>query len=400
MIRRSVLIGVASLVLSLLFHGVGLDLVFRDAPEPTADLAEAELAALGTAFEDVAERAPEPEPPEPAQTPEPPVETPPEPEAADIPTSEALVASENPRNTPTPDTGSAESPEPQAAGTPDPETADPPGGAPPAQIAETPSAPPPASGAAEEDMADAEQVEPGEPEQAPTPEIALAVPVQDLSPATPPVTEAEVPDASQAESPDIPVVVASLPEPEVFEAEEDVQDQLANTENANPSPQAVTASVRPPLPERRRPGDDALTADASREPEAADSNQAQLIESPLTLYQRDGVDLFAGQSSSRRSQGLSFLDSRSTGNSSETNYAGRVLTHLNRVPSIRVSGRGTARVFFQIDPDGSVAWVDVVDSSGSADVERAAKAQVRRAAPFPVPPGGASRKLSFVYRIY
>ena len=55
-------------------------------------------------------------------------------------------------------------------------------------------------------------------------------------------------------------------------------------------------------------------------------------------------------------------------------------------------------MFFQIDPDGSLAWVEIVDSSGSLEVERAAREQVRRAAPFPRPPSGTSRKLSFFYQ--
>jgi len=72
--------------------------------------------------------------------------------------------------------------------------------------------------------------------------------------------------------------------------------------------------------------------------------------------------------------------------------------HLNRATVVHVSGRGFARVLFQINPDGSLAWVDVIDSSGSDEIDRAAKAQVQNAAPFPRPPNGKSRKLSFAYR--
>lgn len=77
---------------------------------------------------------------------------------------------------------------------------------------------------------------------------------------------------------------------------------------------------------------------------------------------------------------------------------GLVLVHLNQSEPVYVSARGFAQVFFQIDPDGSLAWVDIVDTSGSAELERAAKEQVRRAAPFPRPPNGTSRKLSFYYQ--
>ena len=81
-----------------------------------------------------------------------------------------------------------------------------------------------------------------------------------------------------------------------------------------------------------------------------------------------------------------------------TNYAGRVFMHLNRAPPIRVAGRGYVRVFFEINPDGSVARIDIIESSGSKDIERAAKEQIRVAEPLPLPPNGNVRRMSLYYR--
>jgi TonB family protein len=112
------------------------------------------------------------------------------------------------------------------------------------------------------------------------------------------------------------------------------------------------------------------------------------MESPLIAYARDGnLDGWLGH------QG-----SGSSGNSGVTNYAGRVLVHLNNAPRVRAQIRGSARVVLEINPDGTLARVDVIESTGTFELDSAAKAQVRNAAPFPPPPQGATRKLSFVYR--
>lgn len=61
------------------------------------------------------------------------------------------------------------------------------------------------------------------------------------------------------------------------------------------------------------------------------------------------------------------------------------------------SARGSARVQFQINADGSIAWVRVINSSGSSGIDQAAVAQVRKSAPFPKPPEGTTRQMVFVY---
>lgn len=383
MIRRSTAIATATILLSLLVHLFGLSFTAPVPEDQPAGEAATDVVALGNAFEDIAEALAEPVAPEPAPIPEPPVEQPPEPDTTEIPTSEALVASDNPQDVLSPGTGPAAAPvqpevttppEPEAGSTPEPATVPPTGGE-AARTAETAVSPP---------------VDPGAPAQAaggPQQLAALPVPVIPAPPVAP------VPEISAI--PVVPVEPDTVT-PEISEpAEEPAPDVTEPAENTG-SELAVAASPRP----ERRPATDVASVqdelDAVGDLRPAPS---QLIESPLTRYQRDGVDLTVGESRSAAYEGLGFQGSQGPGNSDVTNYVGRVLVHLNNAPPVRVSDRGAARVFFEINPDGSLAWVDVIDSSGSLEVNRAAKTQVRNAAPFPPPPQGRSRKIAFVYRI-
>jgi len=115
MIRRSTAIATVAIVLSLMVHFVGLSFTSRVQPERRVEDPKNDVVALGNAFEDVAESLPEPVPPEKAPTPEPPAEAVPEPERAEVPSSEALVGSADPQRTASPDTGSAKAVQPEAA---------------------------------------------------------------------------------------------------------------------------------------------------------------------------------------------------------------------------------------------------------------------------------------------
>jgi len=76
--------------------------------------------------------------------------------------------------------------------------------------------------------------------------------------------------------------------------------------------------------------------------------------------------------------------------SNDTNYRGIVWAHLARYKG-SAAGSGTAIVAFTISGGGGVGGVRVTRSSGSSAVDQEAAAMVRRASPFPAPPGGASR---------
>jgi protein TonB len=77
----------------------------------------------------------------------------------------------------------------------------------------------------------------------------------------------------------------------------------------------------------------------------------------------------------------------------DANYPGLVFAHLARhkrfPPEARSRGdRGSATVGFALDGGGRVTRVSLVRSSGFSSLDQEATAMVRRASPFPAPPGG------------
>ncbi|MEM1074209.1 MAG: TonB family protein [Pseudomonadota bacterium] len=378
MIRRSTAIALTAITLSLFMHLLGIGWTVSVEPAPAQQQSNANTVAFDNAFEDVVDAVAEPVEPEPAPAPEPPEQTTP----IDTPTSQAFVASANPQASAVPDTGAAIVKRPDATGpaeaeqgeTPEPETIEASAGD-ASEISDAQVAPPSGSDAVTE-IARAESLEPQETAQADSARIAALPALPEVSP---PVTS--LPDAAT-----VPIVPLEPLEEET-------------REDADASELAVTASLRPRLPTQRPPVSTAGLEDGSDALDATRRAPSDLIESPLAAYKRDGTNLFAGRSGGARSGGVGFLNSRNTGNSDVTNYAGQVLVHLNRVKPAAVSARGWARVFFEISPDGSLAWVDIIDGSGSREVDRAARAHIKNAVPFPRPPNGNSRKLNFVYQI-
>ncbi|WP_299285946.1 energy transducer TonB [uncultured Tateyamaria sp.] len=395
MIRRSTAIGVGALILSLIIHVVGLSLTGADVASPETADQGVERVEVGDDFADLAETSITPVEPTPAEPPEPPEETPPEPTEAEAPTSEALVASSNPQATFAPDSGPADAVQPTVNEPVSPETTDGQEGGASSDAPQT-TAPAPAPTPPVE--TETQEVAEGSPDADPSALPPVAAPF-----APPAVTEPVVtpPTAPLAAAP-LPDVIAALPPeaqpPEVPPANVEVQNQPPESET---SEAGTTTSLRPQLrptpPSSQRFGAvDGSAGQSSPPPPAPPTN---LIESPLTAFKRDGTNLFAGRRARSQSSGSRSGGSLGPGNSNVTNYAGRVLMQLNRVPPVAVSVRGWARVLFRINPDGTLATVDIIDGSGSSEVERAAREHVRRGAPFPPPPGGQSRALNFVYRV-
>lgn len=391
MIRRSVSIAAVALVLSLLLHLVGFRFIVTERPAPHVAEDPVDTVELGTTFEDFVEEPQDPVEPEPAEVPDPPVEEVVQPEQPEVPISDALVAARTPEQTVSPDI------EPNTAPDPDPLEAD----------VTRPVEPAPADSGSRQDApvvppvgieadTDTTSVNPdtlnqvaqppeGQSPAAPEPEVLAALPAPET------LSEPVAPTTRSAVEPEVPEAIIEAPPEEETERAPDVSEL------------AAAVSVRPRLPDRRPPPEsepapeDGLTANQRTVLESFRNfdnlrNPDQLSESPLTTYQRQGVNPFSASASRNQPGG------RGGGNSDRTNYVGLVLVHLNQSEPVYVSARGFAQVFFQIDPDGSLAWVDIVDTSGSAELERAAKEQVRRAAPFPRPPNGTSRKLSFYYQ--
>ncbi|WP_299154599.1 TonB family protein [uncultured Tateyamaria sp.] len=390
MIRRSTAIGVVALILSLIIHVLGLALTGADMSSPETADQGVESVEVGNDFADLAETSITPVEPEPAEPPEPPAETPSEPVEAEAPTSQALVASSSPQATAAPDSGPADAVQPTVSEPVSPETADTQDAD--ASAAEPQNTAPPVAPTPPVET-DAEDTAAGSPDGA-SPPIA--------SPLAPSVVSEPVvtPPAAPLAAAPLPDVIAALPPepvpPEDPPAEIETDEQAPESDT---SEAGTTTSLRPqlrPSPPSAQPFGAADGTASQTSPPAPPSN---LIESPLTAFKRDGTNLFAGRRAGSQSSGSRSGGSLGPGNSNVTNYAGRVLMQLNRVPPVPVSARGWARVLFRINPDGTLATVDIIDGSGSSEIGRAAREHVRRGAPFPPPPGGQSRALNFVYRI-
>lgn len=78
-------------------------------------------------------------------------------------------------------------------------------------------------------------------------------------------------------------------------------------------------------------------------------------------------------------------------------YAKAVLKKVRATKRKPVSGRGTVVVGFTIAPNGGVASVQVLQSSGDAGLDAIAVDHIRRSAPFPAPPPSAKPGYSFEF---
>ncbi|WP_120502011.1 cell envelope integrity protein TolA [Roseovarius sp. EL26] len=373
MMRRSVFVAAVAVLLSLLVHGLGLNFTTPELQQQSVENGASDLADVGGSFEDFAEAATVTKP-EAVQTPDPPSVTPPEPVIEEAPTSQALVASDNPQDVMAPDTGTGEATKPDVIEPSESETS-----------ADDSAGP---SGGEDDTNSDVAALQPDEIDN--VTEVPEGTADGSIAPAEALTSEAVSEPSPTPETPDEQEVLEPvLPEVTVASAPDD-PETLATEDADILSKSAVKTSVRPP---KARP----LGAALGQSGGAQKSGSVGVIESPLAAYKRGGADPFAGRRSGQ-SQGTGFSGSRNSGNASITNYAGRVLMQLNRSPILYASSQGTAQVSFEINPDGTLAWVRVLRSTGSPDIDRAASAQVRSAAPFPPPPGGASKRMSFVYR--
>lgn len=85
---------------------------------------------------------------------------------------------------------------------------------------------------------------------------------------------------------------------------------------------------------------------------------------------------------------------KKSGNAAASNYPGKVMRKIARVPRPRGHSKGTAVVAFSVSSSGGLARVSLARSSGSSALDKAALRVIRKAAPFPAPPSGARRSFS------
>jgi periplasmic protein TonB len=180
---------------------------------------------------------------------------------------------------------------------------------------------------------------------------------------TRPMNEAAVASGPERAASTAPASPSAAPEPVLLEA----QPKALEVEATPILPQ----SAEQPKPEPAKP----VKTDESPKPEA---KPPTLVSAPAT------------PSASGISRGRSAADA---------NYAARVAAHLARHKQFPADARrrgeqGSAGVAFGIDGLGRVTTVNLTRSTGSRSLDSEAQSMVRRASPFPPPPGGQAMSFS------
>ncbi|MFL9827490.1 energy transducer TonB [Rhodoplanes sp. SY1] len=164
---------------------------------------------------------------------------------------------------------------------------------------------------------------------------------------------------------------------------------------ATPAPAVDTVAspapvVRPPDPPAPKPA--ARRAEAPRKP-AQRAAKPRRQDVPATRESR-----VAAVAASAGSSGVGIGRS-----DAQSNYPGLVLAHLARFKQYPGAARaqargGVARVRFTLDGGGRVTGVSLAQGSGHADLDQESVAVVRRASPFPAPPGGRPQSFTLPVR--
>lgn len=175
------------------------------------------------------------------------------------------------------------------------------------------------------------------------------------------------------------------------------------TAESEPQPAPVEkkpqpAKLQPAKPKKaepaKKPVKEAQKAETQKKAEKAPAKQAKTgsggqNESDARRGVADGQ---ADGKTARKSQG----GKSGVGNASVSNYPGKVVAKLRRAlrgisSSARAKARNDVQVSFTVDAGGGVGGIRIARSSGSPELDAAALAVIRRAAPFPPIPADAGR---------
>jgi protein TonB len=212
---------------------------------------------------------------------------------------------------------------------------------------------------------------------APEPEVITSAEAEIVERAEAPAAKAGEPQPTE-----IPVAEAPVVEPAVTEAPSSTVEAQAPEPTPEPpaaeGPPAPVVTTKPepsPAPSESREAPQPRQAERAREvPQDAKPKQR-----PMTL----GV-------AKQPARPASPLGARS--------YAGKVHAAIARHRRGSKGGSGSATVTFSIGPAGGLRSASISRSSGRRELDQAALASVRSAAPFPPPPPGA--KSTYSIKIY
>ena len=190
---------------------------------------------------------------------------------------------------------------------------------------------------------------------------------------------------AMVENPNTPEMATVTPKeipPETSEISLLPQPEQKTETPAEPKPAAKPEAKKPepvvkpkPVKTAARPVKDAAVASENRRVEAPTGEKASK-QAKQSTYQTASSGVGIGRSDFDR------------------NYPGTVRAHLARYKQSVGSATGTAAVTFTVGGSGTVASVRLSSSSGVAAIDQEVQAMVRRASPFPPPPGGRAQSFS------
>lgn len=179
---------------------------------------------------------------------------------------------------------------------------------------------------------------------------------------------------------------------------------------APPPPAAAPPSATPDFAKREEPTEQKIAllqpavAPAERADGAPSKSQADSQPSPGQLREAAEQQRRAQEAARARAAELAQTEAQaaasekaSTGSSASRGggYGAQVIQHLRRFNRGNTVGAGFTGVRISIDGGGGLQDAAIIRSSGSASFDREALQTVRRAAPFPRPPGGESFTFNF-----
>jgi protein TonB len=168
----------------------------------------------------------------------------------------------------------------------------------------------------------------------------------------------------------------------------------AETIEAEPEERPIPVPIaRPPQPQ-----DERYRAKAREKQTADRKNPVRKPQAANTARGNADRNARAGHASGRETAkakiggGNSGGKALKAGNASASNYPGKVYAKIRRTRQKRAGGRGVAQIRFSISSSGGLASIRIASSSGSGSVDSTALDHIRRSAPFPPPPAGAQRQ--------
>jgi periplasmic protein TonB len=226
---------------------------------------------------------------------------------------------------------------------------------------------------------------PNLPAEVPLPVVAATAtpsPAVEISAEAPAVSSTPTePDTRLPQTPSASIVPVTPTE--IIAGAEPLSVSAATDNNVRPRPRPETKDEALAPPPKRSIAEDGDVSPAAASPGAAEAERRGVA---------DGVETGASND-----VGSGTGATTEAGNALASNYPGAVMRKINRTRKPRVGFQGTAIVGFEIAANGTLAGVQILQSSGESTIDQAALDHLRRAAPFPAPPAGAQRKFQVEY---